>query len=116
MIAIGALVLQAFVAGIGNAHMLGAPGDAFGIICHGASGPDADSGTAPVGLPDIDKAGQICCLFCTAAALAALKGPSILTPFALRRVAASPALFQADIVIARTIIRAGRSQAPPSRA
>jgi hypothetical protein len=51
-------------------------------------------------------------VFCTAASVAIVKAPVILH-FAPQAVTAQAAYSHTVIIIARTIVRAGRSQAPP---
>jgi hypothetical protein len=107
LIAIAALVLQTLLAGLAGAQATSAPADAIGVICHhdGSGGDPADA-------PDKGNAPQNCCVFCTAAAVAIVKAPMVLH-FAPQAVTAQAAYSHTVIIIARTIVRAGRSQAPP---
>jgi len=116
LIALGAMVLQPFFAAIVSAHALGAPDASIGVICHGAGGTGSDPGAVPAGIPDVDRTGQACCLFCAAAAAEAAKEPLIVAGLVLRPTAVSPPSLHRDVVIARAVVRAGRSQAPPSQA
>jgi hypothetical protein len=115
LIAAGAMVLQALVLGTATAHAFAAPDAALGVVCHGAPSSASDQAPAPAGAPDADKAGQVCCLLCAAAASVDAKAPAIFASIPFGPAAASP--ISADhIVIARAVVRAGRSQAPPDRA
>jgi hypothetical protein len=109
--AIGMLVLQTFAAGLVGAHALSAPSDA--VICHGVAG--ADPAAEPGDAAPAGKAWQDCCDFCTAASAAIVKRPDFLARFVPRQISGVAAYVRPDVVIARATVRAGRSQAPPSR-
>jgi hypothetical protein len=114
-IAIVAMLLQTLFAAIASAHALGAPDAAIGVICHGAGSTGLDTGPAPGGAPDVDRT-QACCLFCAAAVAEAAKNPLTIAGLAPRPAAIAPPSLNHEIVIARAVVRAGRSQAPPSLA
>jgi hypothetical protein len=111
LIAIAAMLAQTLVAGFASAHSATPPAnpptDNGAVICHhgGSSGEPADT-------PDTGKARPDCCVFYTASAVAIVRQPMLLLFVPLAETAAPP-FSRSVIVIARTIIRAGRSQAPP---
>jgi hypothetical protein len=107
LIAIAALVLQTVFAGLASAQAASVSADALGVICH----HDA-SGGEPADVPDSGKAEQDCCVFCTAAAVAIVMRPMLLR-FVPRAVSAALPFSRPAVVIARSIVRAGQSQAPP---
>jgi hypothetical protein len=107
LIAIGTLLLQTFAAGVAGAYAVSAPADTIGVICHGAAGD------RPADTPDSGKAAPDCCIFCTATS-AGIVNDAIAVRYVPRAVPASRNLSGPVIVIARTAVRAGRSQAPPS--
>jgi hypothetical protein len=111
-IAIAALVLQTLIVAPAGVGTTSAPGDAVGVICH--HNPSG-SGGEPANIPDPAKARKGCCAFCTAAAFAIVKQPT-LALFVPRLSRPVPRFFRMDVAIARMRVRDGRSQAPPSRA
>ena len=117
-LAAGLMAAQAFLAGLvmAQAALMLAPDlpedAAFAVICHGNGGSPSDPGTAP----DPAKSQHPCCVTCAAgAAPAVLPAPlTVLRADRPRRL--ETAFFvPATIRIAPRAVRAGPSQAPPSR-
>jgi hypothetical protein len=111
LIAVGAVVLQTFVAGLAYVPAGGAAAVALGVICHGA--PGAGPG-APAPAPDGERSAHLCCLLCTGPQPAALMPPSLPAWLEPPQMAVAQPPSQPCVVIARSLVRAGRSQAPPS--
>jgi hypothetical protein len=107
LIAIAAMLAQTLVAGFARAQVTTLPTDGAGVICH-----HGGSGGEPADTPDPGKAQPDCCVFCAASAVAIVKQPTLLL-FVPHAVTAAPPFSHSVVVIARSIIRAGRSQAPP---
>jgi hypothetical protein len=114
LIAVWLVVLQAFLAGVATAQagaiLAGNSIDA--AICHGAGDADPDDPAAPV-----EAAWHLCCASCTSAA------PPVVSSGALAAIAlesrgeSRPVAFAGfTLVIPHGVIRAGSSQAPPTRA
>jgi len=93
--------------GLASVRAAHSPADVVGVICH----HDA-SGGEPADIPDTGKAQQDCCVFCTATAVAIVKQPMQLW-FVPRAVMAALPFSRSVIIVARSIVRAGQSQAPP---
>jgi hypothetical protein len=116
LMAVGLIVLQAFLVGLASARSGAMPApDPIGAICHGSV--DASRGPSPADAPDPDgaQAWHLCCASCLFAV------PAIATP-GLPRLSAprreAPALVPAafTIVLAPGARRAGPSRAPPAPA
>jgi hypothetical protein len=109
------VVVQAFLAGLALAQTaIAASPDLAGlaVICHGGSA-GGDGGTAP----DPIKAGHLCCPSCTAGGpTAVLVRAPIVVRAAYHRPCRPLAISCDPVSIAPRAIRAGLSQAPPSRA
>jgi hypothetical protein len=89
-----------------------------GVICHGAGAGGAPSAEAPATpAPDTGQLGNLCCAFCAAAAPAILP-PSDGAPMWLSDARDCVAALAHGNRILPTwrAVRAGSSQAPPSRA
>jgi hypothetical protein len=86
-----------------------ANGDVTSVICHG------ESGNVPSDAPAPSKSCEFCCICCTAVtvATAAVLEVSRLNPRPIARVASPQRLF---VTLRVGVVRAGRSQAPPSLA
>ena len=113
-IAVGLIVLQAFLAGLAVARAGLALADPLGtvVICPGAVGSNTDDGTPP----DPIKAIHLCCDACMAgSATATLPVQAVLPGFELCRGSARRGACASDVPIAARAIRAGQSQAPPWR-
>jgi hypothetical protein len=109
------VAVQAFLGGLALAQTAIAVSPdfaGFAIICHGGSA-GGDDGTAP----DPIKAGHLCCPSCTAGGPPAVlaRAPIVLCA-AYDRPCKPVAVSSGPISIAARAIRAGLSQAPPSRA
>jgi hypothetical protein len=118
VLAAGLLAVQAFLAGLVMAQAAlvltpGLPDDAgFAVICHGNGGSPSDPGTPP----DPAKSQHPCCVTCAAgAAPAAVPTQLIVLRAARPRLLEPPFFSAAAIRIAPRAVRAGPSQAPPSR-
>jgi hypothetical protein len=115
LIAAALIAVQAFFAGLTMAEaalVLTPDLTHIAVICHG-DGADPDNGAAP----DPAKARHLCCLSCTAGAPpVTLPGPSIALRSEQGRPFKSPARLAATLPLAPRAVRAGLSQAPPSRA
>jgi hypothetical protein len=116
LIAVWLVVVQAFLSGIAAAQaggILAADPLGVAVICHGGEG----SGAAEPAAPGTDTAWHLCCAYCCASSAPALAPPS-LPNFARADFhgAALPVLASFTIVVTRGAVRAGFSQAPPSRA
>ncbi len=118
VLAAGLIAVQAFLAGLAMAQaaLMQAPdlaADAgFVVICHGNGGASPDPGTAP----DPAKSQHPCCVTCAAGAAPAVVPVQLSVLRADRpRPLAAPFLSAAAIRIAPRAVRAGPSQAPPSR-
>jgi hypothetical protein len=114
LIAVWLVVLQAFLAGVvtarAGAMFLSNPIDA--AICHGAGAADPAD---PV--PPAEAAWHLCCGFCTSAAPPVLLSGAVAAIALESRGEARPVAFAGfTLVIAHGVIRAGSSQAPPTRA
>jgi hypothetical protein len=117
MLVAGAIVVQAFLAGLAlaQAALLLTPGLAdFAVICHGNSGAAVShDNSAPA--PKINP--HPCCESCTAAAPPATLPEQALVPQADRALLLqSSSLRTLALLIAARAVRAGLSQAPPSLA
>jgi hypothetical protein len=122
MIAAGLIAVQAFLAGLANAHAalvlspdLHAPAD-FAVICHGNGGADSDRGAAPdPAEKDPAKSQHPCCMSCIAGAPPATLPKQLTVSRPDRcRVFESSLFCAASFLIAPRAVRAGSSQAPPS--
>jgi hypothetical protein len=115
MIAAALIAMQAFFAGLATAEaalVLTPDLTDVAVICHSIGG--ADPGGA---VPDPIKARHLCCLSCTAGAPpVTLPGPSIALRSEHGRTFKPPRYFAATLLVAPRAVRAGLSQAPPSRA
>ena len=118
LIAAWLVVVQAFLSGIATAQaggMLAADPLSAAIICHGGGGEG--TGAAEPAAPGTDTAWHLCCAYCCASSAPALVPPE--APNVTRadfHGAALPVLASFTIVVIRGAVRAGSSQAPPSRA
>lgn len=115
LIAAWLIVLQAFLSGVAAAQagaMLAADPAGTAVICHGAGGEGTDT-PAPGGA----VAWHLCCAYCLSStpAVAPATPPGVAAA-ALRDGGTLPTLAGFTIVPVRGAIRAGYSQAPPSRA
>jgi hypothetical protein len=115
-LAAGLIAAQAFLAGLVMAQaalaLTPAAADAgFAVICHGNGGSGFDPGTAP----DPAKSQHPCCLTCAAGATPAAVPAQLIVLRADRPRLLAPPFFSAAIRIAPRAVRAGPSQAPPSR-
>jgi len=118
LIAVWLVVVQAFLSGIAAAQaggMVAADPLGAAVICHGGGGEG--NGAAEPAAPGTDTARHLCCTYCCASSAPALAPPS-LPNFARADFhgAALPVLATFAIVMTRGAVRAGFSQAPPSRA
>jgi hypothetical protein len=118
VLAAGLIAVQAFLAGLVMAQAAlvltpGLPDDAgFAVICHGNGGSPSDPGTAP----DPAKSQHPCCVTCAAGAAPAAVPTQLIVLRADRPRLIEAAFFvPATIRIAPRAVRAGPSQAPPSR-
>ena len=114
LIAVWLVVVQAFLSGIAAAQagdIVVADPLGAAVICHGGEGSGAAEPAAP------GTARHLCCTYCCASSAPALAPPS-LPNFARADFhgAALPVLATFAIVMTRGAVRAGFSQAPPSRA
>jgi hypothetical protein len=107
-IAITAMLAQTLVAGFASAHAAKSPADVAGVICH-----HDGSGSEPADTPDTGKGQPDCCVFCTASAVAIVKPPMLLPFVPPHAATAAPSFSRPAVVVARSIVRAGQSQAPP---
>jgi hypothetical protein len=113
-IAIGLIVLQAFLAGLAVAWAALALADPLGtaVICHGVVGGNTDDSTPPEPI----KAIHLCCDACmTGSPTATLPEQAVLPGFELCRGSTRRGACASDVRIAARAIRAGQSQAPPWR-
>ena len=116
LIAAWLVALQAFLTGVATAQtgaMLAADPIGAAVICHGGGASDPAEPAAP----ETGTAWHLCCTYCMSAA------PSLPPPVAAgialpsaRNGAAPLELVCFTVVAARGAVRAGLSQAPPSRA
>jgi hypothetical protein len=107
LIAIAAMLAQTLVSGFARAQATTFPTDGAGVICH-----HGGSGGEPANTPDTGKAQPDCCVCCTASAVTIVKPPMLL-PFAPHAATAALSFSRPAVVVARSIVRAGQSQAPP---
>jgi hypothetical protein len=107
LIAIVAMLGQTLVVGFARAQATTLPTDVAGVICH-----HGGSGSEPADTPDTGKAQPDCCVFCTASAVAIVNQPMLLQ-FVPRAMTAALPFSRPAVVVARSLVRAGRSQAPP---
>jgi hypothetical protein len=110
------VALQAFLTGVATAQtgaMLAANPIGAAVICHGSRGSDPAGPAAP----DTGTAWHLCCTYCMSAApaLAPPLAPGIVR-LSVGAGAKLPGLARFTFVAARGAVRAGSSQAPPSRA
>jgi hypothetical protein len=108
------VALQAFLAGLAIAQAATMSlADPLAVICHGTqSGSPADM---PV--PDAGKIWHLCCTFClsSAPAVIAPDTPSVAGANFVR-IAPPLILSPFGVILARGVVRAGSSQAPPALA
>jgi hypothetical protein len=116
VLAAALIAVQAFFAGLAMAEaalVLTPDLTEIAVICHGDGGADPGNGAAPNPI----KARHLCCLSCTAGAPpVTLPGASIVPRSDHGRTLKSPAYLAATLLVAPRAVRAGLSQAPPSRA
>src|SRR5438270_8417278 len=115
VIAAALIAVQAFFAGLAMAEaalVLTPDLSDVAVICHGHGGADPGNGAAP----DPSKARHLCCASCTAGAPpVTLAGPSVVPRSDHGRAFKAPAQHGATVLVAPRAVRAGLSQAPPSR-
>jgi hypothetical protein len=118
MIAAALMVLQVMVAGLLSAQAAAAAmaGPFEAVICHGGAGSGGTTANLPDGSAPADQHWNACCAFCLAASSAPV--------LAQAPEAVSPPVTTADVPLAwhepavpidRRAVRAGSSQAPPSK-
>jgi hypothetical protein len=113
-IAVGLIVLQAFLAGLAVARAALALADPLGaaVICHRGASGNTDDGTPPEPI----KAIHLCCYACIAGSPTATLPEQVVLPgFELCRGSTRRGACASDVRIAARAIRAGQSQAPPWR-
>lgn len=118
LIAAWLVVVQAFLAGVAAAQaggMFAADPLGAAVICHGGGGEG--TGAAEPAAPGTDAAWHLCCAYCCASSAPGLAPPA--SPNFARadfHGAELPVLASFTIIVTRGAVRAGYSQAPPSRA
>jgi DUF2946 family protein len=112
-LAAGLVLLQAMLVGLSTAHAAALAANPFAAaICHGAGSADPASGSDPDGGPVSDP----CCAFCTAVGSAMVPDRDpVAARLAWVRSDAVFILLKERIALDPRAVRAGSSQAPPSR-